>query len=101
MSFFNPTAPCDYPAYLVSFQTSGSDYGSTENLWSFVITNANWGQDPLLEGNTSGALGVISSFDTGLIAAIASYLESSGWDGTVSNLSVTRYTEAHADVTPS
>lgn len=97
MSVFIGGGPeIDYPAYLVKFTLTGATHFGT-GTWGFFLANASQ-ESPALPAE-GGVLGYAS--DSGLIGAIASYLGSNGWDGgTVSDLTVTEYTEASADVTP-
>lgn len=99
MGFFNPDDAVDYPAYVVSFTSSGDDYSIPGTSWSLVVANSGTNVETIGAGNSP--LGLIEDFDTGLIAAIVDYITTTGWDGAVSNLTVKKFVEANTDVTPS
>jgi hypothetical protein len=86
--FSSNTDSTDYPAYLVKFTVDATGYP-----YSFFIIDGS--------GNYSPALSTDASSSTALVAVIASYINTNGWQSsTVSDLTVTKYAEASSDVTP-
>lgn len=86
----------DYPAYLVKFTvTGGSHIGGTCGFW-ILDDNPGSGDAPVQEDTLRGSVSI-----TGLLTAIKNELVNNGLDGgTVSSLTITKYSEASADVTP-
>jgi hypothetical protein len=77
----------DYPAYLVTINTTDGTYG-------FFVANGND-----VDSFPAGTPGLGGSSDTGLLSAIASWIEANNWEGqSVTSVTVTEYTETASDV---